>query len=88
MGIDMDEGALGDLRRFDTTTGTWSVLSADNAPEPRSFHAMASAPTRGAAGALYIFGGCLPGHRRESDLHEYDIATNVWRQLPTTTTAR
>ena len=52
-----------------------------------SFHAMTSAPTRGAAGKLYVFGGCLPGHRRESDLHEYDIATNVWRQLPTTTTA-
>ena len=35
MGIDMDEGALGDLHRFDTAAGTWSLLESESAPEPR-----------------------------------------------------
>ena len=82
MGIDMDEGALGDLHRYDTVAKTWSAVeaSAGTAPEARSFHAMAAAP---ATGKLYVFGGCLPGHRRESDLHEFDITTSTWRELPT-----
>merc|ERR1719272_46795 len=54
-GIVMDEGALGDLHCFDPATNTWREVKADNAPGPRSFHAMASAP-----GKLYVFGGCLP----------------------------
>ena len=57
-GIDIGEGALGDLHRFDTLTSTWSRVepATDVAPPKRSYHAMAAA-----GGRLYVFGGCGEG---------------------------
>ena len=78
-GVRDNEGALGDLHCFDPATDSWREVKAPNAPGPRSFHAMASTP-----GSLYVFGGCLPDHRRVSDLYRFDVASETWTELCTT----
>ncbi|KAL4430939.1 hypothetical protein ABPG75_006195 [Micractinium tetrahymenae] len=80
-GIDIGEGSLSDLHRFDTAASAWSeVALAPGSPAPpaRSYHAMAAA-----GGKLYLFGGCGAGSAgRLNDLWEFDPASLAWRQLP------
>ncbi|WIA40680.1 hypothetical protein OEZ86_004378 [Tetradesmus obliquus] len=83
-GIDMGEGATGDLFVLDTATATWAAAqpstdcssSTPAAPPARSYHAMATA-----GGKLYVFGGCGAAGRL-ADLWRYDPATGAWQQLP------
>ncbi|KAL4418744.1 hypothetical protein ABPG77_006417 [Micractinium sp. CCAP 211/92] len=80
-GIDIGEGSLKDLHRFDTASRSWSeVQLAAGSPVPpaRSYHAMAAT-----GGKLYLFGGCGTGSTgRLNDLWEFDPAASAWRQLP------
>ncbi|EFN59120.1 hypothetical protein CHLNCDRAFT_19060 [Chlorella variabilis] len=79
-GIDIGEGSLNDLHRFDAESATWVEVrpASEAVPPKRSYHAMAAAQ-----GRLYVFGGCGEGSTgRLNDLWEFDLSTATWRQLP------
>jgi len=76
-GITMQEQALDDVWKLDTTSWTWTPVSTTNTPCARSFHRMIAVEEK-----LYVFGGCgVQG--RLNDLHCLDTSTGVWTDLGT-----
>ncbi|KAF8055485.1 IPO5 [Scenedesmus sp. PABB004] len=71
-GVELGEGARGDLHVLDLGSLTWSSRRpAGPSPAPRSFHASAVA-----RGQLYVFGGC-GADGRLADLWAYDPAADA-----------
>jgi hypothetical protein len=77
-GIEMNEEAMNDLWKLDTTDFTWTKVSDSGGapPEKRSFHRMLAVNR-----SLYVFGGCTAGHGRSADLHRYNLDTHTWSDL-------
>jgi hypothetical protein len=80
-GITMQEQAMNDLWKFDSSTETWSLVQSDleqgdAPPEERSFHKMMCVGSN-----LYVFGGCSANHGRLADIHRYDILKNTWHAM-------
>lgn len=80
-GVDMGEGARGDLFVLDPTSTPpeWAPLEVNaSSPTPpsRSYHAATTA-----RGKLYIFGGCGTNGRL-NDLWEFDPSSKTWLELP------
>lgn len=79
-GVDMGEGAKSELYVFDTSSAEWQPVKVPDdspTPPPRSYHAMAAAPS---TGKVYVFGGCGSGGRL-NDLWCFDTHTHTWQQL-------
>jgi len=85
-GITMEEKPMNDLWKLDCSgaagTETWSLVTPDIVkggapPEARSFHRMLCVGSN-----LYVFGGCGAGGRL-SDMHMFDIDTNMWLDIGT-----
>ncbi|KAG2633823.1 hypothetical protein PVAP13_2NG293600 [Panicum virgatum] len=78
-GRDQEHKELNELYSFDTSTGTWALLSSGaNGPPHRSYHSMVA----DAVGCrVYVFGGCGDASRL-NDLWGYDVAAGRWEQLP------
>jgi len=76
--VEMGEGALDDIWRFDTVAEVWhGPVASGGAPAPRSYHAGCAA-----GGRFYIFGGCGEAGRL-NDFHCFDPEKAAWRELPT-----
>lgn len=82
-GITMQEKAMNDLWKLDCSgpagTETWEqVQGGGTLPEERSFHKMLCIGS-----SLYVFGGCSANHGRLADIYKFDISTNTWENLGT-----
>jgi hypothetical protein len=78
-GITMQEAAMNDMWKLDTSSLTWSKVEASGGsspPEKRSFHRMVAVNR-----SLYVFGGCSADHGRLADLHRFDLDTQTWHNL-------
>lgn len=83
-GITMDEKAMNDLWKLDTSgdkgSEKWSLVEpeksiSESPPEPRSFHRMVCVND-----SLYVFGGC-GANGRLADLHRFDLVKKTWHNL-------
>jgi len=72
----MDDGALNDLWQFDPEARQWTQVSAEGAPDARSYHQMVSVGDE-----LFVFGGCGASGRL-NDLHSFNTVTKQWTKLP------
>lgn len=82
-GIAMEEKPMNDLWELDASgekgTEAWTLVQPNEtsglAPEPRSFHRMATV-----GNSLYVFGGCGASGRM-ADLHRFDLENKTWHDL-------
>ena len=68
---------VGDTWALDIATGTWSEITAADAPSARLYHAATVMN-----GAMYVFGG-TPDFDGPyyNDVHAFDMATDTWTQV-------
>lgn len=83
-GVAMEEEAMNDLWKLDTSSLAWTKVEAvpgtgntSQPPERRSFHRMATAHDK----SLYVFGGCGEKTGRLADLHRFNVETCTWDDL-------
>ncbi|MBO3745999.1 hypothetical protein J5X84_07970 [Streptosporangiaceae bacterium NEAU-GS5] len=79
---------LNDLRRFDTRTGVWRLLSPHGGPPPARAFGVAAA--QASTGRVFVFGGGTFDNFSLSplnDLWAYSAAANTWTELHPRTSA-
>merc|ERR1712176_229285 len=83
-GINMEEQAMNDLWKLDTTSLKWTKVETTGTPPcPRSFHQMVTDNDS----SLYVFGGCGENGRL-ADLYKLDLKTLMWHSLGSSTQLR
>ncbi|XP_002963370.2 nitrile-specifier protein 5 isoform X2 [Selaginella moellendorffii] len=82
-GRDEQHQELNEFFSFDTVTGEWRLLSAEETSPPhRSYHTLA-ADKQGKN--IYTFGGCGKAGRL-NDLWVFNIESSTWKKLPESST--
>ncbi|KAJ3117051.1 hypothetical protein HDU96_008095 [Phlyctochytrium bullatum] len=76
-GVKSDSTYNADLWKFDRSTSTWSIVSASNAPSPRTKHAVALIGDRW----VYQWGGQDAGASVQNDLWRLDLQTAAWTRV-------